>query len=336
MRNVDGVARGRQSGSPYSVGFGFIVIPPGIDRDSFIETCYREEKVTLATDNGLVINKCYITSETLQKINFPQKVNERGSSVTFISCEFQNKPIIIGCIGSDDSSNLLSEGMYRIRKRLNGTEVLVQLDPKTNSIVVGLTAKKDSKGKVFITSKGSEDCEINLESSGVVNVKSDKEVNVTSYGSISAKVVDVAEGKQEDLYSINMDLEEFSVIRKNQDEESFLKINVKGVDISWDKGKEVLSLKKDSVQITTEKTFKINGGREAIPLSDTLIEKIDMVQKNMDILVSAIQAGMNAAIPTPGPASDQGKAAFSAAYTTASSIQKVDFSAIKSKVSFTD
>lgn len=336
MRNIEGVARSKQAGSPYSVGFGFIVIPPGIDRDAFVETCYRKEKVTIATDNGAVINECYVTSDTLQKISFPQKVKERGSSIVFVSCEFQTKPIVVGCIGSDDSSTLLSEGMYRVRKRLNGTEVLIQLDPKTNSIVVGLTSKAGTEGKVFITSRGSEKCEINLESSGVVKVKADKEIEATSYKEVSSKVVDVRQGKQEDLYSILMNLEEFSIIRKNEEEEAFLKIVPNEISLSWDKGNEIMTLSKNLIQLTTSKELKINGGREPITLAETLIQKMEMVQTNIDLLVQAFQAGSTAAIPTPGPASDQGKAAFSAAAGVASGVQKVDFSTIKSEVSFTD
>lgn len=334
MRNISGVSRIGQEDAPYSTGFGFIVIPPGVERDVFVETCYRKERITIATDNGAVINDCYVLSEVLQKINFPRKLKERGSSVCFISCKFQNKPIIIGVLNSDDSSNLLEENMYRIRKRMGDTEIVIQLDPNKNNLVIGLTSKEDKEGRIFITSKGSEKSEINIVSSGKVNVKADKEINAISYKQISTKVIDVQEGKQEDVYEAFMDLEQFYIKRKNQDEEFSLIIDKDKVDLRYDKGNKEFLLNKSLVQIKTDKTFEVNGGAEPIPLGDTLIQKIDQLQTQIATLVNGFLIGMNAAIPIP--TSDQGKAAFTAAYSTVSSIQKIDFSPTKSKVSFTD
>lgn len=74
---IDGVSRERQSDSPYSVGYGYIAIPSGVDRDDYIDTCFRRERVTVITDLGGVFNDCYITSDALQRISFPSDIEEK-------------------------------------------------------------------------------------------------------------------------------------------------------------------------------------------------------------------------------------------------------------------
>ena len=52
-----------------TTGFGYVMIPDGVDRDQFVATCFRKCRITIIDDSsGSIIHDCYITNEALQNI----------------------------------------------------------------------------------------------------------------------------------------------------------------------------------------------------------------------------------------------------------------------------
>lgn len=326
---IDGVSRERQSDSPYSVGYGYIAIPSGVDRDNYIDTCFRRERVTVITDLGGVFNDCYITSDALQRISFPSNIEEKGSCVCFISCTFNNKPIVVGVLQGDNSSSMLKENMYQVRKVMGDSEVLIQANPKDNSLVINLTSSK--AGKVFLKCVGSEENELNIVSSGSVNVSADKSINATSYKEASVQIKDVE--NKNDVYQIYFDKEKALLTRKCQStkEDTTIVLDQNGVDIKTEGGNKEIKIDLENILLKTDKKVNINNGGQSMVKAEDLILRIDQLQTQISQIVQAFATGAAAAVNMDG-----GRTAMTTAYGSLSGIVKIDFNPIKSKIGFLD
>ena len=93
-----GVSPVRKQGTvQQTTGFGYVLIPEGVDRDKFVDTCFRTNKISIIDDSeGNIIHECFISNEALQNIQFPRKVGEKGTPVMWISQSYMNQPMIVG------------------------------------------------------------------------------------------------------------------------------------------------------------------------------------------------------------------------------------------------
>jgi hypothetical protein len=72
------------SSSQFYVGvqYGYIILPSDVDRTTFIEQCYRWERVSILIERGAgVIHECYITRSALKEIEFPDSTEKLGSCI---------------------------------------------------------------------------------------------------------------------------------------------------------------------------------------------------------------------------------------------------------------
>ncbi|MDH3382217.1 MAG: hypothetical protein OEL54_05890, partial [Flavobacteriaceae bacterium] len=125
-----------------SVGIGNIIIPTGVIRDDYVNTCYKRERVSILPTGGCeMIKDCYITISTLKDVEFPINSDELGVTVCYVIDKLKSKPIIIGTISKESESQLLSE--YDI-----------QIIKKNNNNIVGVTANAKN-GHLGIFSKNT-------------------------------------------------------------------------------------------------------------------------------------------------------------------------------------
>lgn len=307
MNRIEGVSRRVQRNSPESNGHAYIAIPQGIDRDSFIETCYRRNRVTLITDFGAVINECYILNTALQEIEFPQSAGEKGSCVCYVSNSFSNKPIVIGVIYENDNSSLLNEQMFRFRKKMNETEILVQGDPLNNNFIISVTSGNPSNIKLSI--KGNEESKLDIDSSGSVNVAADKTVNIMSFGELGFQIKDVEE--QDAVYKTTINKEGIVFDRKNSEGEVNVTVDNATIivnrktekiteSVSMDDTGIHMTTKNDmTVDLTTEE-LNVKTGNSTLQMNNDLINfngggleglvKINDVTLKLNNLVNQINA----------------------------------------------
>ena len=57
-----------------SVGIGYIIVPPDVDRQKYIDTCYAKETVSMYLDfGGFSVNNVRISVDALNLIEFPKE-----------------------------------------------------------------------------------------------------------------------------------------------------------------------------------------------------------------------------------------------------------------------
>lgn len=280
-KRIDGVSRKIQQNTPNPINYGYIAIPAGVDREAFIETCFRRNRVSIITDYGSVINECYILKTALQTINFPVEVGEKGSCVCYVCGEFSNKPVVIGSIDENDQSDLLNEGMFYFSKELKGTVITIQGDPNNNNFTINLTSENPSN--ISLSIKGNEESSIDIQSSGAVNVTTDKVVNIKSFESIVSTIFDVE--KQEDIHQLTWDKDSIKIIRKNEKSENTVLINDEETSLirTTQNADETIKLNDDGILMSTKDDMKAFLSKEKLDIKtgeSTLVMDTNLINFN--------------------------------------------------------
>jgi len=160
------------------IQYGYIIVPPDVDRTLFVEQCYRRERVSILVERGGgVIHECYITREAIQRIEFPQTSKQLGSCVLFLTDIFSGLPIIFGVLSKEDESQLLKEGTFYIRKIFQGSSVIISGDARQGILSLSVDGGEISQLNISITNS-ARDATLNIRSGGVVNIESDKNTNI--------------------------------------------------------------------------------------------------------------------------------------------------------------
>lgn len=301
-----GIAKDTIYNSRIAINTGYIVIPSNVDRDDFVENCFRREKITiLIEDGGGVINDCYITKQALKDIEFPTKsISDKlngnailtdsflGSAVTFINEPYHDQPIIIGTTSKVDESGLLREGVFKLFKFKDGKFVSIQGDVQSGTISIDVSGGENDGSLNINVRNNNETAKLN------VNVRGDSSTFIKGNETkkVQGNVIDTIIGN------------------KNQT----IKGN-KNSDVTGD------------INQKPEGKFNIGDGGHPIAHGDTLKTQLNALQTKVDLIITAIENG----IPAAG-SSDGGTAYQATMKVILQAAQDADFGEINSDKAFTD
>lgn len=335
--------------SPITIGY--IMIPQNVDRDGFIETCYRTNRVCVLVEGGLFKTDVYITNEAIQNISFPEKAGEKGTQVVIASGAFRNQPIIVGTVQGNDETPNWSEEIVRFRKSYKTTTTTLCMDPKHREFNINVVETIDPVNLTILVG-GNEEHKIKVQSSGEIELIASKKAKVIGFNTIEAQIVDVvkeAKDPGKEIKKVIMNQDKFEIIRNVQDKqsqfiiddqkiamnfnnekESFV-INENNIVISFDEAKEQIQLAQNLIKLLTGAKVEINGATEPLTLANTLIQLLNNVQTQ----VTTLKQAWTSALAGAG-SMDGGRLGFTAGQTAVASISPLNFDAIKSKVIFSD
>lgn len=299
------------NGSSEPISFGFIVIPNGVDRDLYVETCLRTGRVSVMGNGGAFFRDVYITNEVLANIDFPSKENEQGSAVVLASNPYDGIPIVIGSYCRNDQSPMWKENTFQFRKTVGNVTASLMVNPSDNTIMVSINSPE--KASVSVRSTGSLESEVNVESTGSVNVLGGEMVSVKSYTQMEAKVVN-PEKPEEEERRVSMDLEKVSFHWKTEEMEQSLQVDNTGVMVKI--GDNVQStITKEQLDLKTgASTLKMNndiiefngGGLKGLVELDNLTSKLNTFVNTFNshthnVPAGSFLVGATAGVPSPAP-----------------------------------
>lgn len=175
--------------SQQTVGLGYIIIPEDVDRDNFVKTCFRTNKVSIIDDaDGNVIHGCYITKEALQNVTFPKNVGEKGMAVVWVSQMLENQPMVIGTFSSTEKVTIRDDEAIQIEKVWDKGAVSITGNAKDGVLFVRV--KGQQFGTMKIEVQGDENSLLEARSSGIIKVSSNKKVEVEAFEELTAKMID--------------------------------------------------------------------------------------------------------------------------------------------------
>lgn len=184
---MKGVSEYEQYNTSNPVYFGYIILPVDVERNKFIELCYRKERVSILVDRGGgIINDCYIDKDVLQHIEFPDKADGTtvGSPIVYVSVPTLNIPFVIAVLSPEDRTELNKEHCYRIKRFVGGKEAIVEVNGSRGAITfIGDEILLVSNENAFIKSLKT----VTMQANTIATIKTNKstftmndsEVNIT-------------------------------------------------------------------------------------------------------------------------------------------------------------
>lgn len=364
-----GVSRFNQYNGYLRVGLGYIFLPPKVDREEYIKTCYRKMRVPMViNEGGAMVKSCYITKEALNNITFSDKNGGLGSPVVYISPPVNDVPIIIGVIPTEKEVNPLDAGEFYLSRLAEGIFLSVNGDIK-NKLLSLLSLGTESPTQILIRAIGLNQSEVNIESDKNVNLNGRSQVNVEARASINLNVKNSNEDSELKTIFIDNNYiwlqrgddqiiiapDNINIIQKTEDIDedgnpiyNNINLNKKG-GITINRGmdtvisilKEAISIqrKEDSIvlddnhiHLQTENTVDVNGGSEFTALGETLKNKLDELE-NQILLIKNILS--NASTTTPSGTDSASNYKTNIALGLAS-MNPIDFSGVIAKKLKTD
>ena len=70
---MEGIVRKRRRNQLPISGVGYIIIPNDVEKEAYIDSCYKRERVCILLDQGSsMVKDCYITKQALRDLIEPQ------------------------------------------------------------------------------------------------------------------------------------------------------------------------------------------------------------------------------------------------------------------------
>jgi len=131
-------------------GIGYIAIPDdeSIDKEQYIEDCYRSHSVAIygGVHYGYFYNVS-IDKEVIKSIEFPKEKGLYGSPVVWVNIPPYNKPVIIAVLKGKDEYYLNAEGEWNMSREFDGNHIDISAKSKEGVLDFSVMA---SKGKINI------------------------------------------------------------------------------------------------------------------------------------------------------------------------------------------
>lgn len=203
-----------------NAGVGYVVIPPSITPEEYIEDCYRTNTVTIWGGRGYgFFNGIHVTEQAMQDIQFPvdSEDNKRGSAVVWIKDDNSQLPVVIATIRQQDDFFSLEQNQYRLNRCIDDKRSIeVFIDAKTASMFVNIVGDNEEAADftIKVTSENKD---------SVINVYSDNEIDVSAENKVhvhSTDEVDISvdkEGITQTKITCKVDEGKSSVIQKKID-----------------------------------------------------------------------------------------------------------------------
>jgi len=189
------------SAGDYPIGRGYIFIPFGVDRDKFIETSLRSERISLMLEDGRgSINDVYICKNILQQIYFPKKSGEIGSAVIYNTSYPNNEYTVIGVLSNNDGSQLLEEYQFKTERSSGNGRVSIIGRGKNGELIITVDGEKGNSGKIIVNARNKLNkaiLEVNIL--GQTNIYTQNEAAFRSAKSIELQVINNETDKNSSL-----------------------------------------------------------------------------------------------------------------------------------------
>lgn len=176
-----GIERQYKWNSNVSVGIAYIAVPFGVDRDLFVEQCYRKERVSIVLDQGgTMARNCHIDSRTLQEIKFPDSYKSLGSQIVFVMDNFNKVPIVIANISRTAERVISGEEKFTIHKNINGGDLSI-VGSGEGKLFIKLESTEAANLTINVKGKNST---LQINCDGTTAVYSSDDISIGSSGKI--------------------------------------------------------------------------------------------------------------------------------------------------------
>lgn len=251
-----------------SAGVGFVVVPSDIDREQYINDCYRTNTLTINGGKGYgYFSGVHADINVMQNITFPTDEENRGTAVVWVKDGISQLPVIVGVLRKQNEYYSLAENQFRL-KRQNGdktkfVELFIDGDESCFDIVLVGDEETPAELNVKLGSK-NKDSILNISSDNELNISSEKKVKIGTNQKIEVEISDKGETKTSIVYELGLGL------------------------VYKDEFENEITCKDGQVDVISKK-INHNSGKEPMVLGNTLV----------DLMKQLINAINSITVPTP-------------------------------------
>lgn len=261
-----------------SAGVGFVVVPSDIDREQYVNDCYRTNTLTINGGKGYgYFSGVHADINVMQSIEFPTDDTNRGTPVVWVKDAISQLPVIVGVLRKQSGYYALAEKQYRLKRGTETRNVEVFLDGNEAALEITVVGDKDEAANINVKlSSANKDSVFNLNCDNEINVTAEKSVTVTSNEKATLQVTEKGKVKGSVVYELG---EGFDIISEKavklaiRDENDEDKLNCSyeigtGFNYKDEFGNEIIA--KDGEVDIISKKINHNSGAEPMVLGTTL------------------------------------------------------------------
>lgn len=183
-----------KSGIPspnWPVGHGYVMIPSDQDRDKYIQSCLKNNRIFIRSEDGNVYPKIYVDSECLERIEFPETADDLGSIVIWVNIPKHNIPVVVGVLDLDNNINKITKDLQRrIQKIASDGQIDIFLDAQEKALNFAVTSEVSGKGKININVINPDHtAEIEAYVKGIVTLFATKNFTIKSGEELNLNVL---------------------------------------------------------------------------------------------------------------------------------------------------
>lgn len=135
-----------------SVGIGYIIVPPDVDRQKYIDTCYAKETVSMYLDfGGFSVNNVRVSVDALNLIEFPKEGEDFGSCVIFCLHPQKKFPIVLSVINKDEECLSLHYKEFKRTKSEGLNSVTITGNGQRGSLHVSVEDMEGRGGEIYVS-----------------------------------------------------------------------------------------------------------------------------------------------------------------------------------------
>lgn len=167
-----------------SAGIGYIVLPLDIDREIYVRECYRKGAISIAMEDGGVVDDVIVSNEALNKLTFPKSSKELGSMIFWVNIPKKNQPIVIGTLNKNNEFIGLSENEFSFKRESDQGFVEVSGNGQNSELNI-IVNNIGGRGKInLIAANKSSTAEVNVKVKGDIKMYASGNINLQAENSI--------------------------------------------------------------------------------------------------------------------------------------------------------
>jgi len=236
-------------GIKYTAGIGYLIIPEGIDRETYIINCYRNGTISFITENAERFDEIKVSKNILNDLDFPLSSNLPGSQILFNVIPLINIPVVIGSFTKSGEVNLMFENTFNLSKKTKNSVVSIVGDANKGSLNINLDSFQDSGGELNINvNNKSNNAKIKVAVNGKIELESTDELLLTSASKLKFLLINPEDTTLTTEFSYEKEV---------------------GFKYKDEFGNE-LTFNKENIIINAKEKIILGAGKEPLVLGDTL------------------------------------------------------------------
>lgn len=200
---MDGVTKTMHSAPRKICGVGYVILGRGQDKDTYISSSFRNNRISIITDEGEVISGCIVSKNAWQYLEFPATIKSRGSQVVWINIPYQNRVIILDVLHKRDELNSIqTQNQFKFQREVGNNIVTIQGEGQTGTITIVAQGEANQEGELYIKVLNSSELALfNTYVQGIMSVDVEKDLNFRVGNSVTFIVRDESNPNSTGLFN---------------------------------------------------------------------------------------------------------------------------------------